>query len=431
MPLEISRSNAIRVATSYDVRVWNSNAAMAIPLDISTCNVLQNSASVLSISSTIGGGYLSYVSNVNPSSSNMYPPSASYSSNYTNVTTTAYGNGPYTFLASFIPSQANQYAYNIFTQTGGAGMRTQGVTTSGTATSNSISYRPYSLYTSTIASGTEIYGVWVQVKLPQPVVINKYTVVSASEYDAVTFGSLVASSNNLDWTHLHTYLRTWTTATDVNLTIPFSFSNSTPFQYYRYIARGTSTTGINQSTIVPPFVRLYSVGTITSNVLTTAPVRPNITLDAGYTVINGYVGLGVNPPLMPLHMAYDGARKLSTASWDIGSDYRLKTDIIEADYERCYTAFSNLPLKYFTWRNDIPELASIKDRRKLGWIAQDVQNVFPHAVTTVPEQYGIDNLLVMNPDQIYALMYGAMRHLVKEVDDMKQKIDVLQSVMSL
>lgn len=423
MSYTLCTSNAVYVAKGFDLRMWNSNLAASAQSALTTSGVQQLATSAFTVSSAIGDGYNTTLSNIAPGSCNLWPPTASYSSNYQNITSTSYGRGPYIFAASFVPTSPSvQFAYQHFTDTG-QGMRTTGpAATSGTATSNSISYRPYSLYTSTIASGTEIFGAWVQVKLPEPVAINKYTVRSPYEYDVVTYVSLVASTNGLDWTHLNTHLRTWTTATDLNVAIPFNFINTTPYQYYRFIARGTATTGINQNTMIFPFFNMYSVGQITLNTATTVAVKPNISMNVGYAYINGYLGIGVNPPLMPLHLAYDGARKLSTSSWDIGSDERLKTDIIEADYATCYHAISNLPLKYFKWRDDIPELASIRDRRKLGWIAQDVQAVFPHAITTVAEQYSLQEVLVMNPDQIYAMMYGAVKQLVHEVEELKRQM---------
>jgi hypothetical protein len=65
-----------------------------------------------------------------------------------------------------------------------------------------------------------------------------------------------------------------------------------------------------------------------------------------------------------------------------------------------------LPLCRWTWK----EGYGGDDRSKLGWIAQDVQGVYPKSVSVV------DDNLTLNSDQLYATMWGAIQKLQSMVE---------------
>jgi len=125
--------------------------------------------------------------------------------------------------------------------------------------------------------------------------------------------------------------------------------------------------------------------------------------DAAYTPTThftitpgGSVGIG-KAPTSQLEISTDGATKPSTNTWTIASDERLKTDITLADLDRCYEIVKDLPLKRYTWKDSSYTLGDVKDRAKLGWIAQDVQQVFPKSTPTrkfdfVPEDDGFEEV---------------------------------------
>jgi len=139
--------------------------------------------------------------------------------------------------------------------------------------------------------------------------------------------------------------------------------------------------------------------------------------------VGGKLGLGTSVPTYQLQLSSDSAAKPTTSTWTTLSDERLKTDIEVADYAQCYDIVRRLDLKRFTWaESNVPELAraEIVDKSKLGWIAQDVAPIFPKAITVVPEQYGLSNVLNVNFDQVYAVMYGAIRHLQDVVEELRR-----------
>lgn len=94
---------------------------------------------------------------------------------------------------------------------------------------------------------------------------------------------------------------------------------------------------------------------------------------------SGQLGVGLSPSYQ-LQLSTDSAAKPSTNTWTIASDQRLKENIIPADLQVCYDIVKNLPLKKYTWKVSAYDSEQVKDRSKLGWIAQDVQPVFPKSV---------------------------------------------------
>jgi hypothetical protein len=152
---------------------------------------------------------------------------------------------------------------------------------------------------------------------------------------------------------------------------------------------------------------------------------------------NGYImnnlGIGMTNPSYQLQLSTDSAAKPSTTTWTTTSDVRLKTNITLADKNRCYEIIKKLPLKHYTWTKDYIDNTSIEDTSKLGWIAQDVQSIFPKAVRTTA-MFGLEDCKTLDADQIYATMYGAIQKLQDVVEQLqldnyslKQEINNLKS----
>jgi len=92
---------------------------------------------------------------------------------------------------------------------------------------------------------------------------------------------------------------------------------------------------------------------------------------------DGNVGIGTNTPTVQLELSTDGARKLTTSTWSTGSDRRIKEDITDADLDLCYSVSKNLKLRRFKWKDYI---GYEHDKHVVGYIAQEVQEMFPKAV---------------------------------------------------
>ena len=168
-----------------------------------------------------------------------------------------------------------------------------------------------------------------------------------------------------------------------------------------------------------------------------------------------------------MQLSTDSAGKPSTNTWTIVSDERIKEEIELADLDLCYQAVKTIPLKRFKWKDEVYTEEQVRDRRKLGWIAQDVEAVFPKAVGTYEFKYNqvfeetiipaveevlddegnvttpaqperiekselisedvIEDCRDLNSDQLYAAMYGAIQKLMVKVETLEAEVALLKA----
>lgn len=158
----------------------------------------------------------------------------------------------------------------------------------------------------------------------------------------------------------------------------------------------------------------------------------------------GRLGIGRTSPGYQLELSLDSAGKPSTGVWTITSDKRVKENIVDADLSRCYEIVKNLPLKHYKWKDEYYTNEQIKDRSKLGWIADEVESYFPKGVNTISdwiykdevkdssgniieEAKKLSNIKTLNSDQIYAVMYGAIQKLIQTTENLSKEIEILKT----
>jgi len=137
---------------------------------------------------------------------------------------------------------------------------------------------------------------------------------------------------------------------------------------------------------------------------------------------NGRLGIGLAYPGYQLHLTSDSAAKPSTTTWTVSSDRRLKTDIEDADLNRCYEVVHDLPLRRFAWNSNV--LPYVRDVRMLGWIAQEVEPYLPNAITR-QNMYGLSDAMGLDSDQIFKFMYGALQRTIQRRENLEEKCDAL------
>jgi hypothetical protein len=145
--------------------------------------------------------------------------------------------------------------------------------------------------------------------------------------------------------------------------------------------------------------------------------------------INGRVGLGTQTPSYQLHLSSDSAAKPSTSTWTVSSDERLKENIQDADLDLCYNNIKNLRLVKYKWKDDVYTSSQVSDRSKLGWIAQEVETVFPKAVEK-HNMHGYEDCRTLNNDQIIASMYGCLKKLINIYDNQTNELNILDTNLS-
>jgi hypothetical protein len=143
----------------------------------------------------------------------------------------------------------------------------------------------------------------------------------------------------------------------------------------------------------------------------------------------GNVGVGTKTPSYPLHVngnmyvsstAFTGSGQ---TTWTIPSDRRIKENIVKASYETCLENVKNIELYRFNFKDNV---VNTNDLNQLGFIAQEVQSVYPKAVEVnmIKDNNGvIPDLLSLNTTQIDYTLYGAVKELIKKVEILEQKLE--------
>ena len=105
--------------------------------------------------------------------------------------------------------------------------------------------------------------------------------------------------------------------------------------------------------------------------------------------------------------------RIGGTSWTTISDSRIKTNVVEADYEMCYNDIKNIPLHRFTYISSFFNTFNVPDKNVLGFIAQEVSTVQPKSVTINPI-LGMNDTMWLNTDQINMSLYGAVKKLITD-----------------
>jgi hypothetical protein len=118
-------------------------------------------------------------------------------------------------------------------------------------------------------------------------------------------------------------------------------------------------------------------------------------------------------------ICYNGA---NSANWAVVSDENTKENIELANLDICYDNIKRIPLKRFSYKDGVTPKGS--DKMRLGWIAQEVQPVFPKAVTPSYKK-GFGDCLSLNVEQLNAALYGAVQKLIEKVEILEAKVKEL------
>jgi len=103
-----------------------------------------------------------------------------------------------------------------------------------------------------------------------------------------------------------------------------------------------------------------------------------------------------------------------TASWNTGSDRRIKENIERASYDKCYDNINRLELNRFSYIEGFNTVN--KDNKQLGFIAQEVYEVFPKSISSqgyYSDTLNIPDLLSIDVSQINYTLYGAVKKLIE------------------
>ena len=140
----------------------------------------------------------------------------------------------------------------------------------------------------------------------------------------------------------------------------------------------------------------------------------------------GNVGIYNRTPSYPLDVtgtmfvsstAFTGSAQ---TAWAIPSDRRIKDNIVKASYDKCFDNVKNIDLYRFNFKDNA---VNTNDFNQLGFIAQEVQSVYPKAVEVnkIQDKTGeIPDLLSLNTTQIKYTLYGAVKHLLEKIEKIEK-----------
>jgi hypothetical protein len=130
------------------------------------------------------------------------------------------------------------------------------------------------------------------------------------------------------------------------------------------------------------------------------------------------IGIGCNTPTYNLDLV--GNMHVS-GQYYTNSDQRVKENIVSADLSICYSTMKGIDLKYFQWNSNFQSTSIIRDRHQLGFLAQEVQHVFPNSVYTT-SNYGYDDFCSIESGQLNAMHFGATQELMNRIDQQDSTI---------
>lgn len=139
------------------------------------------------------------------------------------------------------------------------------------------------------------------------------------------------------------------------------------------------------------------------------------------------VGILTNTPAYALEVN-GTAGKTGGGTWSAPSDARIKEEIVSANLTLCEEVIQKVPLKRFQWASVVP--TSAEDTHQLGWIAQDLQKVFPKSVRQV-SRYGYDDFLDIDAELLWKCMYGALKKNIAEIEDLERRSQKITDLVGL
>jgi hypothetical protein len=152
----------------------------------------------------------------------------------------------------------------------------------------------------------------------------------------------------------------------------------------------------------------------------------------------GNVGIGTTNPGYQLdvrgniYSSTGGLTQSGLTTWTVLSDRRIKENIVKASYEKCLDNVKNIELYNFNFKDNC---VNTNDKHQLGFIAQEVQQIYPKAVEVsrmiMNLEEKIDDLLTLNTTQIDYTLYGSVKCLIQKLENIKIKMEQIKTVYNI
>ena len=153
-----------------------------------------------------------------------------------------------------------------------------------------------------------------------------------------------------------------------------------------------------------------------SGYTTSGPAANGVVLYNSSTIANTWVSAGDDGNVHVLAGSSGNECTYSSGtSWSCGSDARLKDNLTPLDRGALNSVLQLHPVSY-NLKTEPP------DKTHLGFIAQDVRQVFPQLVTTMP-----DGMLSLEYTGLIAPLVATVQAQQKQIDNLSRRLDALEA----
>ena len=122
----------------------------------------------------------------------------------------------------------------------------------------------------------------------------------------------------------------------------------------------------------------------------------------------------------------------NSLNWTQTSDRRIKENIEIASYDKCYENVDKLELNSFNYIKEFK--TGNQDTNQLGFIAQEIEDIFPKSVFTNSynsDELNIPDMLSIDIGQINYALYGAVKKLIKMNNDKELRLKRLEDLLNI
>lgn len=132
----------------------------------------------------------------------------------------------------------------------------------------------------------------------------------------------------------------------------------------------------------------------------------------------GRVGIGITSPTHILHI--NGVGRSTSASWATTSDKRLKENIV--DYTLGINELMKIKTYAYNYKAGVENMTKEEQaRRRVGIMAQEIEQILPSTITTINEN-GLSDQRLFNADELTYLLINATKDQQREIDALKSQL---------
>jgi hypothetical protein len=371
---------------------------------------------------------------INYSVERMYPPVRNFTAATTTVSGQTNGNGIY--IVSNSSTYPGEEPFNCFNSsfTSGGSWGGGRYTTAGVFNSTSFIVAGY-------------LGDWLKIQLPVAIKLTRFGFLQRTNIPqrAPKDFRIYGSNDNITWVEL-------VNKTDAVYNASYMYEQTTTeisntYTYYGLVVNkifvGVSNDMLNfDEWYIYGQEQLNSQLSLRYHLLNPIldPIGAQWTYSSNNTNVYhmGSVGIGTTTPEYPLdvrgtiYSSTGGYTSSTLTKWSVLSDRRIKENIVKASYDKCLENVKNIELYNFNFKDNC---VNTNDRHQLGFIAQEVQQVYPKAVEVgkmiMNLEQKIDDLLTLNITQIDYTLYGAVKSLIEKIENIKIKMEHIKTTYDI